>query len=301
MKIAAAGVPVYSRDGTKLIGQLECGQDVFVLSQNDNGSVIAYVQGLIRKQDNAMLVDAAEWEKAAGEIEKFLAYAASRTGCLYVSGAQGQMMTPALIRRLEQDDSNYKRALAHYNKHVENGETLAAYDCSGLIIAYMLSNKLITRDLTANGIYYTLCDPIDESGLRGGDLVFKKYVTNSRIYHTGIYMGDGTVVHAKGRDYGVVREALSTAGWNRFGRLKVFASGKSVPAFSRVLKKTSPYMRGDDVRELQQALLGKGHDPKGIDGVFGSKTENAVMSFQKAEGMKEDGVVSRETWDRLMG
>lgn len=300
MKIAAADLPVYSNDGSKLIGQIKCGQSVTELSENSSGSVIAYITGLIKKQDCPLLVDAEEWNKTACEIDKFLAYAASRVGCLYVSGAQGQSMSPELIRKLEKNDSNYKRAIAHYNKHVKSGETLIGYDCSGLIIAYLLGNKLAERDLTANGIFYTICDPVSKDELRGGDLVFKKYLTGSRIYHAGVYMGDGTAVHAKGRDYGVVREALSKTGWNRFGRLKVFAGGKSAAVFSRVLKKTSPYMRGDDIREAQEALLGHGHDPNGADGVFGPKTERAVLSFQKAAGLKEDGQVGREMWDRLV-
>jgi hypothetical protein len=210
-------------------------------------------------------------------------------------------MTPALIRKLEKDDSDYKRALASYNRHAAAGQSVAGYDCSGLIIAYLLEKKYIDRDLTANGIYCTICDTIGEDELRAGDLVFKKYLASSKIYHAGIYMGDGSAVHAKGRDYGVVREPLAGAGWNRYGRLKAFANGKSVPVLSRQLKRTSPSMRGDDVREAQQALIAKGFDPKGVDGSYGPNTEKAVTAFQKAAGIKADGIVGPETWGRLMG
>ncbi len=301
MKIAAARIPVYSEDASKLIGRLECGESALVLSQTETGAVIAYILVLIKKKDCAHLVDAQEWEKAAGEIVKFLAYSASRTGCLYVSGAQGQKMTPALIRKLEKDDSNYKRALSAYEKHLKSGGPLTGYDCSGLVIAYLLDNRYVDRDLTANGIYYTICDAIGKNDLCAGDLVFKKYTTSSRIYHCGIYMGDGTVVHAKGRDWGVVREPFNKTAWNRFGRLKVFAKAKVIPGFTRTLKRVSPVMRGDDVREAQKALTLKGHDPKGIDGAFGPNTEKAVISFQKAQCIKADGIVTRDVWDRLIG
>ncbi len=301
MKTAAANVPIYSSDGSKLIGQLECGQDALVLSEGDAGTMIAYILGLVKKQDAAALVDAEEWNSTAGEIDRFLAYAASRTGCLYVSGGQGQAMDPALIRKLEKDDSNYKRALASYNRHVSAGTSVLGYDCSGLIVAYLLGNRLTDRDLTANGIFYTICDEIDKDDLRGGDLVFKKYLASSKIYHCGVYMGDGSVVHAKGRDYGVVREPLSAAGWNRYGRLKTFANGRSVPALTRQLKRTSPTMRGDDIREVQQALIAKGFDPKGVDGSYGPNTQKAVTAFQKAVGIKVDGIVGPETWGKLMG
>jgi hypothetical protein len=301
MKKAAANVPVYSDDGSKLIGRLECGQDALVLSENGDGTLIAYIVGLIKKADSASLVDAGEWDKAAGEIDKFLAYTASRVGCLYVSGGQGQAMTPGLIRKLEKDDSNYKRALASYNRNAAAGACVVGYDCSGLIIAYLLSNKYISGDLNANGIYYTICDAISEADLKGGDLVFKKYLANSKIYHVGIYMGDGTVIHAKGRDWGVVREPLQADGWNRYGRLKAFSKGKSIPSFTRTLKRTTPTTRGDDVREVQQALIAKGFDPKGVDGLYGPNTEKAVSAFQRAAGIKADGIVGSDTWGKLMG
>lgn len=301
MKVAAARVPVYSENGKKLIGQLECGEGALVVSECGEGAVIAYMLGLVKKQDCANLVEEGEWKNTADEVNRFLTYAAAQKGCLYVSGGQGQKMTPALIRKLEKNDSDYKRALNKYEKHVKAGGPLVGYDCSGLIIAYLLGNKLISRDLTAHGIYHTICESLGKGDICGGDLVFKKKTASSRIYHTGVYMGDGTVVHAKGRDYGVVRESLGATGWNKYGRLKVFANGRSAPEFARVLKKVNPRMRGDDIREAQKALLLKGHDPKGIDGAFGPKTEKAVTSFQTVAGVKADGIITKDVWDRLIG
>jgi peptidoglycan hydrolase-like protein with peptidoglycan-binding domain len=60
-------------------------------------------------------------------------------------------------------------------------------------------------------------------------------------------------------------------------------------------------MCGDDVREVQKALVAKGHDPKGIDAAFGPRTEKAVISFQKSAGVKADGIVTRDVWDKLIG
>jgi peptidoglycan hydrolase-like protein with peptidoglycan-binding domain len=51
-----------------------------------------------------------------------------------------------------------------------------------------------------------------------------------------------------------------------------------------------------EVRDLQEALKALGHDPGPINGVFGSRTEDAVRAFQQAKGLAADGIVGRVTW-----
>ena len=64
------------------------------------------------------------------------------------------------------------------------------------------------------------------------------------------------------------------------------------------LKKGS---NGLSVRILQQALLDAGYPlPKyGVDGIFGNETEAAVKAFQKAHGLKDDGIVGPKTMQAL--
>lgn len=52
--------------------------------------------------------------------------------------------------------------------------------------------------------------------------------------------------------------------------------------------------RGDSVRELQTLL--------GItsDGAFGPQTHNAVMAYQRANGLSVDGIVGNQTWSHLI-
>ena len=58
--------------------------------------------------------------------------------------------------------------------------------------------------------------------------------------------------------------------------------------------------RGQMVQLLQGRLRDRGHDPGGIDGVFGSRTKSAVKSFQRAVGfLRPNGVVDQTTWDAL--
>ncbi len=298
MKAVTKNTAVYDRSGTMTIGMLESGDLVLQLGEEGGDAIIAYVIGRVKSPEN--LVEADAWHEAVDAVQRFVAYASAQEGCLYVWGAQGQAMTPALIKKLENSDKNNARALAQYEKHAQKGFPLIAYDCSGLVVKYLLDNQLIAHDTTANGLYFDQCTPIQKAELSAGDLVFRKYAAKNQMYHVGVYMGDGSVLHAKGRDDGVVRESLSATGWNRFGRLKVFADADTRAGYVRSLKRTVPNMQGDDVRAVQTALLAAGFDPKGIDGLYGKNTEKAVKAYQKAHGLEVDGFVGPKTWASLI-
>jgi hypothetical protein len=51
--------------------------------------------------------------------------------------------------------------------------------------------------------------------------------------------------------------------------------------------------KGKEVEDLQKYLKIK------VDGDFGSKTETAVKNWQKANGLKDDGIVGEKTWDAM--
>jgi putative chitinase len=53
--------------------------------------------------------------------------------------------------------------------------------------------------------------------------------------------------------------------------------------------------KGDDVKKLQEKL--------GVEaiGTFGPKTEAAVKEWQKANGLKDDGIVGDGTWSKMFG
>ncbi len=58
-------------------------------------------------------------------------------------------------------------------------------------------------------------------------------------------------------------------------------------------------MRGTDVKSLQQLLIDLGYAPGPVDGVFGPKTRAAVIEFQKASGITQDGIVGPVTRGKL--
>src|SRR3972149_2022717 len=64
-----------------------------------------------------------------------------------------------------------------------------------------------------------------------------------------------------------------------------------------VLRKGS---KGADVVRLQQMLTAAGDTTYGADGIFGTKTYNAVARFQRAKGLNADGIVGAKTWAALM-
>src|SRR5262245_28274771 len=59
--------------------------------------------------------------------------------------------------------------------------------------------------------------------------------------------------------------------------------------------------RGSAVIDLQTRLAGAGFSPGPVDGIFGSRTDGAVRSFQGARGLKVDGIVGPLTWGELLG
>lgn len=62
----------------------------------------------------------------------------------------------------------------------------------------------------------------------------------------------------------------------------------------RMLMLKRPYLQGEDVKALQQALTTAGFDTV-ADGIFGSGTERSVLRFQKEHRLVADGIVGPAT------
>lgn len=223
-------------------------------------------------------------------ITDFVAFLEGRVGhSIYVWGAQGEKnITEAWIARREDDDqTDINRVLALWSKLKAKGITdIQAFDCSGLVMFWLQNTKgYLKGDMSAAGLCST-CKAITKTELKAGDLVF--HHNGTKVAHVGVYVGDGNVIHCRGRDYGVIKEALSKYSWNRFGRLAVLQEGDVtpsqpiIPATVRDLKLTSPMMEGEDVKALQAKLIALGYDlgTMGADGEYGAKTDAAVRLFQ---------------------
>ena len=235
-------------------------------------------------------------------VREFCDYLNSMVGCsLYVLGGQGESLysltedfVSSMEKRYSQNpEKNTARVMTLLKEKLP--EDLHFYDCSGLGVKWLLEQGLIKNDMTANSMYTQLCSKISKSDVRRGDWVFIRSSSTGNITHVG-YVVDDTlnVVEAAGRDYGVIKRPLSkgspNGAWNVFGRpdqvfdLPEEASGENnteeTAAISRILRLKSPYLRGDDVKALQEALQKKG-GALAADGIFGPATEEAVLDAQK--------------------
>ena len=216
------------------------------------------------------------------------------SGCIYLWGGQGESLatlTDQYIRRKETTESNAERVITLRNKRQDKYPNLQAYDCSGLIIAYLNEVGDYAGDLTAHGIAHKgkyiskLIDGCFVTQLNGSD----------HVTHIGVYF-DGYVYHAKGRDVGIVKEKFNQYSWDEYFS-NAWAEQKEQQdyIFWRNMKnKGSSLMEGDDIFQLQTLLKANGYDLT-VDGVFGSKTEKAVRELQKKNGLTVDGIVGENT------
>jgi N-acetylmuramoyl-L-alanine amidase len=67
----------------------------------------------------------------------------------------------------------------------------------------------------------------------------------------------------------------------------------------RLLYRTRPVQRGDDVRALQRSLSRLGFDTRSTDGMLGPDTADALRDFQHNAGLLADGIAGHETVQML--
>ena len=74
----------------------------------------------------------------------------------------------------------------------------------------------------------------------------------------------------------------------------------TAPTTSTTVPNLSYGSKGTAVATLQQKLVALSYQPGRTDGVFDWETRQAVITFQKAEGLSRDGSVGPQTWSRLL-
>ena len=141
--------------------------------------------------------------------------------------------------------------------------------------------------------------------------VFK--CSGKTMEHTGLHIGNGIILHCSGE---VKRGKTADRGWTHYAVpvcLKDQGNDGTVPSrcgeaeteglsqgVSRPMLRSGS--RGDAVKEMQEKLLARGYDlgKCGADGIFGRMTFIAVRAFQRAAGLKADGICGPLTWTELL-
>ncbi|MGB3616379.1 MAG: peptidoglycan-binding domain-containing protein [Elainellaceae cyanobacterium] len=80
---------------------------------------------------------------------------------------------------------------------------------------------------------------------------------------------------------------------------RVIGAATRKPLTWRILRSTTPTMRGDDVKLLQGTLIRHGFTVE-ADGMFGPQSTAAVREFQSSQGIEETGIIDHETRQRLL-
>lgn len=245
---------------------------------------------------------------------------------LYVMGCFGAPMSDGNKARYTQNHSYNKKSARTKLINAASADTFG-FDCVNLIKGLLwgwsgdtgktyggakyASNGV--PDTNADGMIQ-LCKEVstDFSKIEVGEAVWLKG-------HIGVYIGDGlavestpawkncvqvTAVHNIGKKSGYKGRK-----WTKHGKLPfVSYDASETPAASEnseisglpLLERGS---EGDSVKALQILLIGYGYScgSYGVDGEFGSATENAVEAFQEDMELEADGKVGSKTWAKLVG
>ena len=150
--------------------------------------------------------------KTKAEIVK--SWALSKQGCGYVWGATGEKLTQEYLQRL----------LTSFSEHIDE-EVVSkwmgkeVYDCAyftkaamkqvGITIGSGASSQWRKSKWEQKGKINTL--PVNKVCI-----LYRESPNADPMQHTGVYLGDGTVVDARGSKTGVIHSNLTSYGWTHW-------------------------------------------------------------------------------------
>ena len=144
--------------------------------------------------------------------------ALSLVGQGYIYGAKGQICSKAFR---EQQAQQYPEQADNILKTGEKWDGMPVWDCAQLTRAaaaaagFLLVSGANSQWLKTD---WKTRDTIDT--LPEGETVFLYRKADGRMQHTGVAVGDGTCVHARGTAYGVVRQKMSEYAWTHWASLE---------------------------------------------------------------------------------
>ena len=244
-------------------------------------------------------------------------YAKAQLGKPYWYGTFGQTASAALLAQKRTQYPGYYTA-----NDFESQFGQKVHDCVGLIKGYRWCDTpdsepiyKASQDVAVSGLFMVCPEngSIDTMPDTPGVCVFMRDMS-----HVGVYIGGGYVVEATGHARGVVKTKLAGRGWGLWGKPRWIsyeaAATPAQPAQTASQATASaltvtglPLLRygdkGEFVRSAQLLLIGRGYScgRYGTDGEIGQDTYNAVIAFQRARSLQQDGIIGAQTWARLIG
>lgn len=244
-------------------------------------------------------------------------YAIAQLGKPYWYGTFGQAANAGLLAAKRQQYPGYYTANDFASQFGQK-----VHDCVGLIKGYLWCDTpdgepiyKASQDVAVSGLFMACPESgsIDTMPDIPGVCVFMWDMS-----HVGVYIGGGYVVEATGHARGVVKSKLAGRGWGLWGKPRwISYEAAATPAqpkqtatqatASTLTVTGLPLLRygdkGEFVRSAQLLLIGRGYSCGrcGADGEVGQDTYNAIIAFQRASGLQQDGIIGAQTWARLIG
>ncbi len=118
-------------------------------------------------------------------------------------GSLAPVMAAVLPETLKQ---GAERALMGNHRYVWGGDTPNGFDCSGMMqFIYRYAGMKLPRVAADQ---YEAGSPVNSEDLQPGDLLF--FSNGKRIFHVGMYLGDGRMFHAANPKRGLTTDLLSS-------------------------------------------------------------------------------------------
>lgn len=226
--------------------------------------------------------------------------------CGYIMGSYGQ--DPKKWAKdswwFTQYSGTQKEKALYWREHAPR-----VFDCQGCAEGYYMDETGVNVNTKARFAYAQWCETkgsgtipvqyrVPGAAVYWGD-------TAASIHHVAFLVepvdknnvaGDWYLVEARGVMYGVVKTKLNSRKPNYWGLMTKYFTYDGVSYEPVTYKLGDRTLRkgdsGDDVTELQQALIKLGYSlPKyGADGDFGAETVSALQAFQSDNGLDADGI-----------
>jgi hypothetical protein len=243
------------------------------------------------------------------KAEIIVAFVLEQEGNPYIYGATGAVCTPSYRRARQAQYPDFAPTIARHCPVLSGKQSTCtgckwngkrAFDCAQLTRRAAKAAGLTLPSGSKSQFYsdnWAGGGPIEQMPRNQVAFLYRVRADGS-VPHTGIYLGDGTYIDARGHAQGVVHEPLGKYKWTHYKIHKGLYISKETEVIGMILSRGS---QGEDVRKVQQFLMYWGHDLGrwGADGKFGAQTEKAVREFQDATELPITGVWGDQEWAKM--